>query len=625
MFSTQDNMMQRGIIQSIFNYLPKSHIDFHIRTTRLNYSALVEYWKTIDLKGINNNRVLSQIKENLDDFITAGGVIKGYSDDFSDKAYSIQTPVVFEQGTIFSSIDPLTFVCQKCKKAHTFKTKNDYENKEGLANDCCKNNLKQIMFTFPCECGFCGSVWAMKCEDHPESDVFYDTNNYSFVCTKCSKRIEMKMKCRDCGKMLYPHAALDRSNLIAANLTLIDLLNSVEEHFLSSVQYGSNVIISKWLNKINETEYTKIISGKESANYELEQLRLGEKIAEYKEMGIDEDTAIDFANADMSTAETQTLITKTNKYIESELSISNKLQFNKVSNQILEYGRVMQSDSVCTINDIKQTIKITNPEFDIKTYAVAMGKMGFSNITFSGNIPFLLITYGFTRKKDDPSESNSSQPLTMRSFVNKDSDKINLYGVKMETEGIMFELDKKAIIRWLIKNKVISRIIAPDLKNENDLNRWFINNVNLIALSKFTNIDEQEHPITAYVYRLIHSISHALIRKAGICGLDTSSVGEYLLPNIPAFIIYCKDTGGISIGAIASLYKSHLASWLLNTFNDIDDCISDPICIERDKACNGCILVPSTTCQHQNKDLDRSLLCGYTEHSTGKVMRGFWK
>ena len=90
---------------------------------------------------------------------------------------------------------------------------------------------------------------------------------------------------------------------------------------------------------------------------------------------------------------------------------------------------------------------------------------------------------------------------------------------------------------------MISEQDKPKSYEEYDLKLWFLDKIQTGLITPFTEIDDTEDKgkITKAVYTLTHSVSHALIREAAeICGLDKSSLSEYILPNIPAIFIYCS-------------------------------------------------------------------------------------
>ena len=135
-----------------------------------------------------------------------------------------------------------------------------------------------------------------------------------------------------------------------------------------------------------------------------------------------------------------------------------------------------------------------------------------------------------------------------------------------------------------------------------------------------------EDSITYYVYNLLHSMSHSLLRQAAyLCGLDKNSLSEYILPNIPAIFIYCQNSQGFSLGALFNLFEAYFDKWLTSMRNELEKCIFDPICIERDRACAGCLYLNEISCAHFNKDLDRRFLIGWYDKDSGERIYGFWE
>ena len=181
----------------------------------------------------------------------------------------------------------------------------------------------------------------------------------------------------------------------------------------------------------------------------------------------------------------------------------------------------------------------------------------------------------------------------------------------------------------MLENKFIDRDIdnvPMDMNDETKLKEWFINNIKIDKIPTFNDIDKNQYSKTSYVYNLLHSISHALIKQAGdLCGLDKNSLSEYIFPQVPAIFIYCQNSQGLSLGALFNLFEAYLDKWLKYTLNSIDKCIFDPVCLDRDRACTGCLYINEVSCVHFNKDLDRRYLIGHYDKSTEEKIHGFWE
>ena len=167
----------------------------------------------------------------------------------------------------------------------------------------------------------------------------------------------------------------------------------------------------------------------------------------------------------------------------------------------------------------------------------------------------------------------------------------------------------------------------PVDESDDGIKIWFLDNIHPNQILTFSEISENENNnITKRVYTLIHSISHALINEAAeICGLDKSSLSEYILPNIPAVFIYCANSQGFNMGALYSAFQTQFDKWLKMAKEHVKKCIFDPVCISKEKACAGCLYLNEVSCKHFNKDLDRSYLCGYFDNQTKRKLKGYWE
>jgi hypothetical protein len=227
-------------------------------------------------------------------------------------------------------------------------------------------------------------------------------------------------------------------------------------------------------------------------------------------------------------------------YLAEAIIRTDERLLNELALQILEYDTVINppNNSVSTLRNAMEVSKKLNTNANPEKYETLAKKFGFNHIQASGDIPFVMCSYGYTRKEEDP------RVATLMGFPGEVKGRKNVYASKLKTEGILFELDRVSIINWLMKNKFIDPIIdnvPEDLSNESEVKSWFINKVNSKSIKTFSQIDIHEEKITYYVYNLIHSLSHALLRQAAnLCGLDKNSLSEYIFPNAPAFLIYCQ-------------------------------------------------------------------------------------
>lgn len=126
---------------------------------------------------------------------------------------------------------------------------------------------------------------------------------------------------------------------------------------------------------------------------------------------------------------------------------------------------------------------------------------------------------------------------------------------------------------------------------------------------------------TRYVWW--HSFSHALIRALSYkSGYNSASIRERVYfdesTGKGGVLLYTSNVGGDgSLGGLIGLVD-YFDEILSETFESVKSCSYDPLCFESEisedmvngAACLYCLLLPETSCEHNNKWLDRHLLLG---------------
>lgn len=126
---------------------------------------------------------------------------------------------------------------------------------------------------------------------------------------------------------------------------------------------------------------------------------------------------------------------------------------------------------------------------------------------------------------------------------------------------------------------------------------------------------------------LLHTLSHMLIDQLALdAGYPASSIRErlYTGQNQAGILLYTAtaDSAG-SLGGIAALAEPNsLEPALVEVLDRLSWCSADPVCIESKAsgsdglnlaACHCCVLVPETSCERFNVDLDRACVFGTPE------------
>ena len=133
-----------------------------------------------------------------------------------------------------------------------------------------------------------------------------------------------------------------------------------------------------------------------------------------------------------------------------------------------------------------------------------------------------------------------------------------------------------------------------------------------------------DRPEARLVFGLIHSFSHLCVRQAALlCGLDATSLSEYIFPRTLAFALYCNHRFGATIGALTALYEQSLAEWL-NAVRSVRRCVYDPVCYDREGNCHACSHLAETSCRFFNLNLNRAFLFGGPDPVLNKTIIGYF-
>lgn len=282
---------------------------------------------------------------------------------------------------------------------------------------------------------------------------------------------------------------------------------------------------------------------------------------------------------------------------------------------VFEYMETLKMKNKKHMNEVIAEAKATNSPIltSVSFFPKLLRRIGVANSYILGDLSMVNAAYGFTREEDDGPDS----ALMPFNWDRLDGKRIPIYINQTETEAILVEFDRVKIIKWLLRNKKISKM--PEKTDESSLKLWFLQNINAEAIARFAEIPKEE-VVTKAVYGLLHSMSHSLlIRASSQCGLDKDSLGELIFPEIPALLIFSNNSTSFQLGGLFTLFESKVRPWLDLAMQDAESCIYDPLCIDDLGACHSCLYTSEISCGHFNKDLSREHLIG------GKDTIGFWE
>lgn len=619
-----DKIMHRGLQQALYKYLPENWVDFTQSGGSVTYAVHVDNWNSVQLMGINNKRLLRVINQQINEYKTQNGEgsVVGFPSVINEEFVDVLTPKVSDNiAAIQTSVKPWVFVCNKCGNVRQYYSYDEFKRKE--FDRCkCGEHLTQLRMIRVCKCGYADGVFVPKCKTpgHGTTYMKRKGSGLDFVCQKCGQRASLPHYCPECKQEIKIKPALDSSNYIPFSLSLIDLLDKQKDVFLDSEKdgRGEQVVIAQYLSLITQDSYKSIIkNGKVTQADEFESA-LQAEAESLRAAGLDEATINMVIDAKRRTNPGNQVFEALSKVSNGITSVSSE-GLKLIAEEILEYDELIDAKITLTLEKAEEDAELVNDGIR-PDYRSICEQLGFSNAQLCSAVPIVFSSYGYTRLE------RCGEGVKLHGFP-QEMAKRNVYATRLETEGILFELDRAKVLNWLLENGFICQNDMPTDMSDEGIKMWFLDRIHPDLIMPFSEIDGNGNgAITKYVYTLLHSISHALINEASeICGLDKSSLSEYILPNIPAVFIYCSNSQGFNMGALYSAFQTQLDKWLKRAFERVKKCIFDPVCINKEKACAGCLYLNEVSCRHFNKDLDRSYLCGYFDNQEQKKLKGYWE
>ena len=209
---------------------------------------------------------------------------------------------------------------------------------------------------------------------------------------------------------------------------------------------------------------------------------------------------------------------------------------------------------------------------------------------------------GFSRwKPKNPSPEVGFEQLWGRHSTN--DEERWLPGYRVTGEGILFVFSVAQIANWAASNNGL----FPD-----------------VSLFREPAQQPEKYSLAG---RLVHTFSHAVMKAlSDRCGYPLPGIRDRvydLHEGAVGVLVYTAD--GDSLGTLGGLVEHaeghRLADLISDAINTSRWCAQDPVCnsaksddeLRTSGACHHCVLVPETSCEIFNKEVDRALIVGSSE------------
>ncbi|USQ88549.1 DUF1998 domain-containing protein [Streptomyces phaeoluteigriseus] len=190
-----------------------------------------------------------------------------------------------------------------------------------------------------------------------------------------------------------------------------------------------------------------------------------------------------------------------------------------------------------------------------------------------------------------------------------------LPALEVRGEGVFVRLDESRLDDWADSVEVAARVEQMRTNHER-----------MLRERATDPADVPSSPATPRMV-LLHTLAHVLINAWSLdAGYPASALRERLYTDatMAGFLIYTatSDSAGSLGGVVAQGEPDRLAEALHSALRRAAWCSADPLCIEarssgvggvNRSACHACVMLPETSCEHNNILLDRALLVGTPE------------
>jgi len=243
-------------------------------------------------------------------------------------------------------------------------------------------------------------------------------------------------------------------------------------------------------------------------------------------------------------------------------------------------------------------------------------QVGMSSLSLADDFPILTVTYGYSRAEYAPNQCRLNPFPPEREHGGK----FPIYVDKVQADALLLSLNPYRVHDWLERNGY--GLSLPAGSNADlALRAHFVELFDDVPLRETLSNDRPEARL---VFGLLHTLSHICIRQAALlCGLEKTSLAEYVLPRTLTFAVYCNHRGGATIGALTALFEQSLNEWLNNVLN-ARRCVYDPVCQDHENSCHACTHLPETSCRFFNLNLGRAFLFGGSDPHLGHISVGYF-
>lgn len=664
--------MQRGVTQLLFSYLPDRTMDWEdgAAIVQLSGVRLEEVWDDARAK-----MVLEEVKEFLRRWKRRQGQRTNIDRQFEDLCqgregfFTVGSPE-----SITANYLPTLLFCRKCSRIHSNKSARS-KNAGLLCRRCRQPTLRQFGIIFvhgcgalvavddfipivsnkdgihtetqrPLRCQKCGAKSDLALKAPPRSERI---KNIEIVCLSCNEVYldQFAVRCHRCFREYQRTHQNTGSSNDDDSITLITRIKMRATSYRASDAYYP---LSLTLLRLDLPE---IEHGYDPDINLLRQLLPGSVTAKSR-LGFNDsvDTLTEklrMAAKAGNTQEVARLGGEIQKLAGSHKQSSSESDGNQTNYALLRNDEEWQAElqrvviesiafrrTVHTVEAAEVLRQNPNNGQQYIAYQLeTLRQLGVKEMLAVEDLPVIVTTFGYTRRSSEPTfeEDRKQMPTRVCAFP-----PLNEWGLRLVSrlhlkgtipvlaregrhEGLFLSLDPERILRWLEVNKAPLPLpgAPPIIRIMHALE----------PVDRYYDNVERECPVRRYVFGLLHSLSHLVMRVAGrYAGLERTSLSEYLFLPLLGCVVF-DNSGSFQLGGLKLLMRDHLLEFLKALDDEAVKCLYDTACIDHKGACHGCIHAPEISCRYFNHGLSRAYLVGghapWADVASNKWITGYWE
>lgn len=611
--------MSRGKQQIIFNYLPGRTFDFE----RVATIAKISHVRGVQKTELNLVHLLRKVREEA----------RAWHPDFrpvlrDDVLNNPDRFVLIDPKSLQAELFPKVFWCQNISCGIVF----DFSNKNKIPKNKCPlcdtGKLIQLRFIRIHRCGSIKPLTPAECKKcKSTNNIALDTrgseriSNFRWICRKCN--ISSSLFSGFCPECVWPSsdAKLRRMDIevhragrtyYTQTTVLLNIPCRTLDSFFNISDWPA-IVASKFLNfpELDRKPLRSFMIIAQQTQKSVEELSRADLDNLFKrqdrgeltpEQVVEELRQLRSERQEASDAENPENIMTT---LEQKTGVLRQI-WNKAGHEFLEAITPLESGSSTDLFHQK------NRSSTIQSAA----KAGLLSVSLVSDFPIITSAFGYSRADYQPNSCRLNPFPPDKDFGGK----FPIFVDEVQADALLLRLDHNRVCRWLESNSItppIPKGTVPDYSKR----AYFAKLFHEISFYETLKADQE---IPRLVFGLLHTLSHLCVRKAALlCGLDRSSLSEYVLPQALTIAIYSNHRFGATIGALTALFEQSLKEWLENIY-DSHHCVYDPVCAGRESSCHACTHLPETSCRFFNLNLSRALLFGGTDPELGNIKIGYF-